>query len=59
MGLARYAALVRLVAESEHDGLPDDALIALDWRFARLRGADAARARFIDERGLDRPGAKR
>ena len=52
MGLRRHAALVRSVLEAGHDGIPDEELEALDERFARLRGAEAARARFINAEAL-------
>lgn len=58
MGLARHAALARAVVEAG-DGLPVDDLLALDERFARLRGAEAARARFIKAQGLDREPRER
>lgn len=54
MGLRRHAALVRSVLEAGVDGIPESEMEALDERFARLRGAEAARARFIKAQGLDR-----
>ena len=55
MGLRRHAALVRSVLEAGHDGIPEEDMETLDERFGRLRGAEAARARFIRAQGLDRP----
>jgi hypothetical protein len=54
MGLRRHAALVRSVLEAGHDGVPEEDMEALDERFARLRGAEAARTRFIKAQSLDR-----
>jgi len=54
MGLRRHAELVRSVLESGIGGIPEAEMEALDERFARLRGAEAARARFIEAQGLDR-----
>lgn len=54
MGLRRHAELVRSVLEAGIDGIPEAEMEALDERFARLRGAEAARARFIEAQGLDR-----
>ena len=54
MGLRRHAELVRSVLEAGIDGIPEAEMEALDERFARLRGAEAARARFIKAQGLDR-----
>jgi hypothetical protein len=54
MGLRRHAALVRSVVDAGHDGIPESEMEALDERFARLRGAEAARGRFIKAQRLDR-----
>lgn len=59
MGLRRHAALVRSVLEAGHDGIPEDDMEALDERFARLPGAEAARTRFIKAQGLDRADGSR
>jgi len=54
MGLRRHAELVRSVLEAGIGGIAEAEMEALDERFARLRGAEAARARFIQGQGLDR-----
>jgi len=54
MGLRRHAELVRSVLEAGIGGIAEAEMEALDERFARLRGAEAARARFIEAQGLDR-----
>ncbi|HYO42501.1 MAG TPA: DUF4375 domain-containing protein [Candidatus Limnocylindrales bacterium] len=59
MGLRRHAALVRSVLEAGHDGIPDEDMETLDERFSRLRGAEAARARFIKAQGLDQADGSR
>lgn len=59
MGLRRHATLVRAVLAAGHDGIPEEDMETLDERFARLPGAEAARARFIKAHGLDRTDGPR